>query len=50
MITTPLYVKHCDLPNKQDNDIALDLCEVCNGETPDQVIEAQLYKGICQYI
>ena len=46
MITTPLYVKHCDLPNKQENDIALELCELCNGETPDQIIGAQLYKGI----
>ena len=39
-------MKQCDLPNKQENDIALDLCKLRNEETPDQVIGAQLYKGI----
>ena len=46
MLTTPLYVKNCDLPNKQENDIALQLCELCTHVTPGQVIEAQLFKGI----
>ena len=46
MLTTPLYVKNCDLPNKQENDIALQLCELCSNETPGQVIGAQLFKGI----
>ena len=46
MLTTPLYVKNCDLPNKQENDIALQLCELCTHETPGLVIGAQLFKGI----
>ena len=46
MIPTPSYVKHCDLPNKQENELALDLCELCRQVTPTQVIGAKLFQGI----
>ena len=46
MTPTPLYVKNCDLPNKPENELALDLCELCSQETPNQVIGAQLFQGI----
>ena len=39
-------MKNCDLHNTQENDIALQLCELCTNETPGQVIGAQLFKGI----
>ena len=46
MIPTPLYVKNCDLPNKPENELALDRCELYSQETPNQVIGAQLFQGI----
>ena len=37
-LLAPIYVKSCDLQNKNDDDLALYQCEPCDQVTPGQII------------
>ena len=41
-----VYVKQYELPNTAEHVMKYELCEICEHIVPDQVIAAQLFKGV----
>ena len=41
-----IYVKQYELPNTPEHVMKYELCEICEHIVPDQVIAAQLFKGV----